>query len=79
MARIVKIWTWDIGSRDVDMDWPGSRLAPILQMILDGGLWTEFRKFPAETVARVAPLLQLPSYTREFLDLWIEETEARER
>ncbi len=73
MARRVPIWTWDRGRRLVDMDGPANHLTPILQTVLDGGLWTEFRKFPPDTLARLLPSLQLAPQTRRLVELWIEE------
>jgi hypothetical protein len=77
MARKVRIWTWDVGKRDVDMDGPTNYLVPILHTILEGGLWTEFRKFPTDTIARLLPHLFIPPYTRRLLEIWIEEAPRR--
>lgn len=49
----------------------------VLQTVLDGGLWNQFRKFPTDVIKRLLPRLLLPSNTRAVLEIWIEEAEAR--
>jgi hypothetical protein len=68
-----RIWTWDRGRRWVDMDAPSEVLVPILQTVLEGSLWREFEKFPADTVARLLPRLDIPANVRRLLEIWIEE------
>ena len=77
MSRNVEIWTWDCGARLVDMDGDPRWLVPILETILDGGLWKQFRKFPADTLARLLPLLHVSNSTRRLLEIWVEETPHR--
>ncbi|HEX7841147.1 MAG TPA: hypothetical protein VF469_26900 [Kofleriaceae bacterium] len=72
MARRVKIWTWDRGARAVDMDGPPELLRPILETILEGGLWEELEKFPPETVERLLPPLRIPRNIRRLVEIWIE-------
>jgi hypothetical protein len=72
MARRVKIWTWDRGARPVDMDGSRELLQPILETILDGGLWEELEKFPPETVERLLPPLRIPRNIRRLVEIWIE-------
>jgi hypothetical protein len=77
MHRIVSIWTWDAGARPVDMDGEPALLMPILEAILDGGLWRQFEKFPPDVVARLLPRLSVSPATRRFLEIWIEEASRR--
>ena len=77
MARMVQIWTWDVGSRLVDMDGDRRLLAPILETILDGSLWNQFRKIPPDVVTRLLPHLNVSRETRRFLEIWIEEAGRR--
>lgn len=77
MARCVDIWTWDVGLRPVDMDGDPRWLVPILETILDGPLWGEFRKFPVDTIERLLPYLNVSPETRRLLELWIEEAPRR--
>lgn len=77
VAPAVHIWTWDIGSRLVDMDGPPGLLLPILETVLQGGLWDELLKFPPDTVARLLPHLKIYPQTRRLLELWIEEAPHR--
>jgi hypothetical protein len=49
MLRMVPVWTWDAGEREIDLDARPEALVPVLETILEGGLWNQFRKFPAET------------------------------
>jgi hypothetical protein len=72
MVRHVKIWTWDRGARVVDMDGAPELLRPILETILDGGLWEELEKFPSETVERLLPPLRIPRNIRRLVEIWIE-------
>jgi hypothetical protein len=72
MARRVKIWTWDRGARAVDMDGGPELLRPILETILNGGLWEELEKFPPETVEQLLPPLCLPRNIRRLVEIWIE-------
>ena len=78
MARVARIWTWDVGTRDVNLDGDPLLLAQVLQTVVDGGLWNQFRKFPADVVRRLLPTLQVQPNTRTLLELWIEEAQARE-
>lgn len=73
VARRIRIWTWDRGSRIVDMDGPSERLAPILETILNGGLWRELKKFPVDTLARLLPKVSVPPNIRRLVEIWIEE------
>jgi hypothetical protein len=73
MVRRVKIWTWDRGSRPVDMDAPPELLAPILETVLHGCLWEEMAKFPSDTLARLLPHIAVPSNIRRLVEIWIEE------
>ena len=77
MSRMVPVWTWDVGERDVDLNARPETLVPILETILEGGLWNQFRKFPADTLARLLPYLRVPSNTRRLIELWIDEAPAR--
>jgi hypothetical protein len=72
MARRVKIWTWDRGTRAVDIDGAPELLRPILETILEGGLWEELEKFPSETVERLLPPLRIPPNIRRLVEIWIE-------
>jgi hypothetical protein len=73
MARRVRVWTWDRGNRAVDMDAPTSALAPILETVLNGGLWRELKKFPVDTLERVLPDIQIPPNVRRLVEIWIAE------
>jgi hypothetical protein len=72
VARRVNIWTWDRGKRAVDMDGPPELLQPILETILDGGLWEELEKFPPAVVARLLPGLRISRNIRRLVEIWIE-------
>lgn len=54
------------------MDGPPELLRPILETVLDGGLWEEFEKFPPDTVERLLPELRLPRNIRRLVEIWIE-------
>ena len=75
MARVAKIWTWDRGLRPVDMD--SQALRPILETVLQGALWDQLQKFPADTVERILPLVDVPPETRRLVEIWIEERRKR--
>jgi hypothetical protein len=45
----------------------------VLQEVVESGFWGELAKFPTDAIARALPDLDLPSYTRRFLEIWIEE------
>jgi hypothetical protein len=77
VARRVRIWTWDVGAREIDLDAPVAELVPVLETILEGGLWNQFRKFPVDTLARLLPHLHVPRNTRRLVELWIQEAPAR--
>jgi hypothetical protein len=77
MLRTVRIWTWDVGDRPVDMDGDRRLLTPILETILEGGLWKQFRKFPPDVIERLLPDLNVPPETRRLLEIWVEEAPAR--
>lgn len=77
MARVVSVWTWDVGEREIDLDARSGVLVPILETILDGGLWQQFRKFPPDTLQRLLPHLRVPPNTRRLIELWIEEAPSR--
>ncbi|HEX3479140.1 MAG TPA: hypothetical protein VHT91_29150 [Kofleriaceae bacterium] len=77
MVRTVPVWTWDAGEREIDLDTRPQALVPVLETILEGGLWNQFRKFPAETLARLLPYLRVPSHTRRLIELWIDEAPTR--
>ena len=77
MGRKIDLWTWDRGSRAVDVDGELWVIVPVVQTILDGGLWTEFRKIPADALARVLSELQLEPETRRLVEIWIEEKRQR--
>jgi hypothetical protein len=74
MLRTIRIWTWDAGHREIDPDDEPRRLVPVLETILEGGLWGELRKFPRDAVARLLPYLHVPAHTRRFLEIWVEAT-----
>ena len=74
MSRRVRIWTWDRGSRLVDMEASAELLAPILETVLCGGLWRELKKFPAEALERLLPRVVIPKNVRRLVEIWIEET-----
>ena len=76
MARRVKIWTWDRGSRVVDMDGPPEAIAPVLDTVLNGALWREFKLFPVDTLERLLPRIDVPANVRRFVEIWIEEKRA---
>lgn len=73
VRRRVRIWTWDCGSRPVDMDGPPELLVPILETILEGGLWRQFEKFPPDTLERLLPAIDVPPNIRRLVEIWIEE------
>jgi hypothetical protein len=73
MGRTANIWTWDVGRRAVDLDDEAALLAPILQTILDGSLWTEFRKFPPHVLVRLLPDLDVDLATRRLIEIFVEE------
>jgi len=73
VSRVVKVWTWDVGRRAVDMDGEPELLAPILETVLDGCLWEELEKFPPDTVERLLPRITIPRNIRRLAEIWIEE------
>lgn len=75
---MIRVWTWDVGERELDVDTDPRRVTSVLQTILEGGLWAELRKFPTDIVARLLPSLHIPPHTRRLLELWIEETRQAE-
>ena len=77
MARSLPVWTWDVGEREVDFDGRPESLVPVLETILEGGLWNQFRRFPPDTLARLLPHLEIPAATRRLIELWIDEAPAR--
>lgn len=78
MPRAVPVWTWGTGERTIDLDARPEALVPVLETILEGGLWNQFRKFPAETLARLPPHLHVPSHTRRLIELWMDEAPTRQ-
>lgn len=77
MPRMVRIWTWDGGDRAIDMDGDRRLLTPILETILEGGLWEQFRRFPPDVIERLLPGLNVSPETRRLLEIWVEEAPAR--
>ena len=73
VARRVRIWTWDRGSRTVDMDGSPEHLVPILETVLNGALWRELKRFPPQTLERLLPRPDVPPNIRRFVEIWIEE------
>jgi hypothetical protein len=73
VARIVSIWTWDAGRRRVDMDADDRLLLPILDTVLNGGLWEELQKFPPEVLEKLLPRIDVPPNIRRLVEIWIEE------
>lgn len=73
MAAGARIWTWDRGARLVDMDGPPELLVPILETVLNGGLWRELKKFPVSTLERLLPRVEVPQNVRRLVEIWIEE------
>jgi len=73
VGRRVRIWTWDRGNRLVDMDGPPEAVVPVLETVLNGASWREFKKFPLDTLERLLPRLDVPSNIRRFVEIWIEE------
>ncbi len=71
------MWTWDVGERTLDLDADPALLVPILETILEGGLWKQFRKFPSATLARLLPHLHISPPTRRLLEIWIQEAPRR--
>ncbi len=58
------------------MDGPEELLAPILETVLNGGLWRELEKFPPDTLARLLPKVSVPRNVRRLVEIWIEENSA---
>jgi hypothetical protein len=54
------------------MDGPPELLQPILETILDGGLWEELEKFPPDTVERLLPHLRILRNIRRLVEIWTE-------
>lgn len=77
MAPAIRIWTWDVGERQLDLAAPIEVLVPVLETVLEGGLWNQFRKFTPDTLTRLLPHLQIASNTRRLIELWIQEAPAR--
>ncbi len=57
----------------MDMDGPQEALLPVLETVLGGGLWRELPKFPAATLERLLPRLNVPPNIRRLVEIWIEE------
>lgn len=77
MARKVRIWTWDRGSRPVDMDGPVEAIAPVLNTVLNGALWQELKRFPIDTLVRLLPRIDAPANIKRLVEIWIEEKRDR--
>ena len=75
--RKVSIWTWDRGKRLVDMDGAPEVVGPILNTVLNGALWREFKQFPVDTLERLLPSIDVPPNVRRFVEIWIEEKRHR--
>ena len=73
MARYARIWTWDRGTRKLDLDGPPELLGPILETVLNGALWRELKKFPPDVLARLLPRLSVAPNVRRLVEIWIEE------
>jgi hypothetical protein len=71
--RTLRIWTWDYGHREIDADGDPRLIAQVLQTVLDGGLWNQFEKFPADCLERALPYLSLASHTRRLVEIRVEE------
>ncbi|MBI4614630.1 MAG: hypothetical protein HY720_13550 [Planctomycetes bacterium] len=69
----IRVWTWDYGERELDLDGDPRPVVQTLQTVLEGGLWDQFRRFPAGVVARHLPELDLAPQTRRLVEIWIEE------
>ena len=59
------------------MDGDSQLLRPILETVLQGALWDQLEKFPADTVERILPLVDVPPETRRLVEIWIEERRKR--
>lgn len=57
----------------VDMSGPPEILVPLLETILNGALWRELKKFPAPTLKRLLPRLDIPPNVRRLVEIWVEE------
>jgi hypothetical protein len=55
------------------MDRPARSLAPLLDQVVNAGLWEELEKFPPDTVERLMPHISVPPHIRRLLAIWIEE------
>jgi len=55
------------------MDGSPELLAPILDTVLNGGLWRELKKFPPDTLERLLPRVDVPPNVRRLVEIWIEE------
>lgn len=73
VPRRVRIWTWDRGNQPVDMDGSVEFLRPILETVLQGGLWLELRRFPPDTLERLLPCIDVPPNIRRLVEIWVEE------
>jgi hypothetical protein len=74
----MRIGTWDAGERVLDAAAATGLLVPVLETILEGGLWKQFRRFPPDTLARLLPHLTLSPSTRRLIELWIETAPQRD-
>lgn len=61
----------------MDMDGPAEAIAPVLNTVVNGALWREFKRFPIDTLERLLPSLEVPANVRRFVEIWIEERRAR--
>ncbi len=76
VAQRIRVWTWDRGSRQVNMDGPTELLGPILETVLNGALWRELKKFPPDTLERLLPHVEVAPNIRRLVEIWIEEKRA---
>lgn len=72
-SRRITVHTWDYGDVTFDPHADPELARRLLQKFLDNEMWDQIRRFPASLIAKCAPRLNAPCWSRRFLELCAEE------
>ncbi len=78
-SRMIRVRTWDYGWVRFDPIAEPDLARGLLQKFWENGMWDEIRKFPPAVIARHAPRLQAPRWSRRFLAICAEEWARKRR